>query len=142
MGGSEWRWAAGLWLALVVAGCGEPVTDMEVGICFDDVRSAAVDAAPRVPCQDPHDNEVFAVFEYDDSPTWPGHVEIDDIARDQCIARFEEYVGLPYPASTLEVLPITPTEETWVRDGDREIVCALYNLDLTKLVGSMEGARR
>jgi hypothetical protein len=58
-----------------------------------------------------------------------------------CVAEFEAYVGLSYVESELNVFPITPTEGSWAT-GDREIVCALYNLDLSKLTGSMEGAAR
>jgi hypothetical protein len=58
-----------------------------------------------------------------------------------CVAEFEAYVGLSYPESALEVFPITPTQGSW-DNGDREIICALYNLDLSKLTGSMQGAAR
>jgi hypothetical protein len=40
------------------------------------------------------------------------------------------------------VFPIFPTEASWNEDDDREIICALYNADLSKLTGSMEGAAR
>jgi hypothetical protein len=64
------------------------------------------------------------------------------ISEDLCITQFEGYVGLDYQSSALAVFPIFPTEESWNDDEDREIICALYNSDLSKLTGSMEGAAR
>ena len=62
-------------------------------------------------------------------------------ATDLCIARFQDYVGLAYTDSPLEVFTITPTEASW-DSGDREVICSLYNSDFTKLTGSMRGAAR
>ena len=59
-----------------------------------------------------------------------------------CVSRnSRSYVGLAYEESELEVFPITPTEGSW-ESGDREIICALYNLDFSKITGSMQGAAR
>jgi hypothetical protein len=38
------------------------------------------------------------------------------------------------------VFPITPSEGTW-GEGDREIICSLYEAD-KKITGSARGARR
>ena len=60
-------------------------------------------------------------------------------ATDLCIARFEDYVGVAYTDSPLEVFTIIPTEASW-ESGDREVICSLYNSDFTKLTGSMRGS--
>jgi hypothetical protein len=134
-----------LLMALLVAACGGGgnVFDLEVGTCFDDTDTDATEVSnvPVVDCSEPHDNEVFAVFDYTASDTFPGGTEMNSAAHDLCVAEFEGYVGLGYLESELNVFPITPTQGSW-DDGDREIVCALYNLDLSKLTGSMEGAAR
>lgn len=134
-----------LLMALLLAACGGDgnVFDLEVGTCFDDTDTEATEVSdvPVVDCSEPHDNEVFAVFDYTASDTFPGSSAMNDAAQESCVAEFEAYVGLSYQESDLNVFPITPTQGSW-DDGDREIVCALYNLDLSKLTGSMEGAAR
>ena len=63
-------------------------------------------------------------------------------ALDECIVRFEGYVGIDYWESELAVDPITPTEVSWVQLGDREAVCFLYDIFLDPLQGSMQGSMR
>ena len=133
------RWI--LLLALLVDACAGEVFTLEVGTCFDHSDETEVSSVPEVDCSEPHDNEVFAVFDYTASDTFPGSSAMNDAAQELCIAEFEAYVGRSYQESTLGVFPITPTEGSW-DSGDREIICALYNLDLSKLTGSMEGAAR
>jgi hypothetical protein len=120
----------------------ESVFSMEVGLCFDDEADAAdeVSSVPDVPCDEPHDNEVFALIQYT-GETFPGADAMQAEAVDLCIGEFEGYVGLAYEESELEVFPLVPTQASW-DGGDREIVCALYALDLSQLTGSMKGAAR
>ena len=128
--------------ALLAAACGGgSVFTLQVGTCFDHSDEAEVSSVPEVDCSEPHDNEVFAVFDYEASDTFPGSSAMNEAAQELCIAEFEAYVGLSYQESALEVFPITPTQRGW-ESGDREIICALYNIDLSKLTGSMEGAAR
>ena len=124
-----------------MAGCGGDVFTLEVGTCYDDIDETAISSVPEVDCSDPHDNEVFAVFDYTGSDTFPGSEAMNDAAQQLCVDAFEEYVGLRYEESAFEVYPITPNEGGW-NSGDREIICALYNPDLSKLIGSMQGAAR
>ncbi len=128
-------------MALFVAACGGDVFTLEVGTCFDDTDETEVSSVPEVDCSEAHDNEVFAVFDYTESETFPGSSAMNDAAQELCVAEFEAYVGLSYQESALEVFPITPTQGSW-DNGDREIICALYNLDLSKLTASMEGSAR
>ncbi|HUP17153.1 MAG TPA: septum formation family protein [Acidimicrobiia bacterium] len=130
-----------LLLALFVAACGGNVFTLEVGTCFDDTNETEVSSVPEVDCSEPHDNEVFAVFDYTESDIFPGSTAMNDAAQELCVGEFEAYVGLSYEESALEVLAITPTQGSW-DSGDREILCALYNLDFSKLTGSMQGAAR
>ncbi len=127
--------------ALVLSACGGSGTvfTLEVGTCFDDTEESQVSSVPEVDCAEPHDNEVFAVFDYPETDTFPGNEALDAAATDLCIAQFEDYVGTAYIDSTLEVFPIIPTEASW-DDGDREVICALYNNDFSKLTGSMRGS--
>ena len=118
------------------------VFSLQVGDCFDDVESALgggeVESVPAIPCDQPHDNEVFAKPQLPDGP-YPGDDEILVEAQELCLDEFTAYTGQDYDTSPLDVFPITPTEQTW-EDGDvRSVVCSLYNLDLSKLTGSQAG---
>lgn len=60
------------------------------------------------------------------------------LAYESCVDRFEPFVGIDYESSVLEVVTLYPTAESWAQD-DREVVCALYDMSETKLVGSVRG---
>ena len=118
---------------------------LEVGQCGDVPRirvGGAVDPAriATVPCDQPHDVEIGAVFDHPSGPgaDFPGEVSVDGFATGECIARFEAYVGAAYEASTLDIAYVAPGEDGW-EDGDRRIACVLYHLDFAPLTGSVRG---
>lgn len=116
------------------------VFDVGVGDCFDDDalgESAEVSNVALVPCDSPHDNEVFAVFDMPDGP-WPGQEAVDVAIDDGCLPRFETFVGIDYESSRYVSTSLFPTEGSW-EGGDREIVCFLYDIDFAKLMGSAAG---
>lgn len=82
------------------------------------------------------DNETFAVFDLTmaDYPEY----DIAEISEASCIEHFETYVGRDYETSALDVVTMYPTPEGWAQN-DREVVCALYDMSGTKLVGSVKG---
>ena len=90
-----------------------------------------------VPCSEPHDNEVYAVVDLaggaEDS--YPGDIAMYEIAIGECLGRFNLYVGISYLDSWLAADPILPRRSSWERDGDREVVCFLYNATLVPLTG-------
>jgi hypothetical protein len=132
--------------ALLVGGCGllggGNVFELAVGDCFDatdDAQGGRISDVPIVDCAEPHDREVFQTFEVADG-AFPGKQELAARAREECIPAFEEYVGAGYGSgSRLGILPITPTQSSW-DNGDREVVCTLYDLEGAQLEGSMEGS--
>lgn len=128
-------------MAALAGACGGVFT-LEVGTCFDDQESTEISSVPEVECSEPHDNEVFAVIDYTETDVYPGTEEMNEIATELCIEQFNAYVGISYVESELDVFAITPTQSSWDEDNDREIICALYNLDFSKLTGSMQGAAR
>ncbi len=136
-------------LLTLVASCGgdgdgggdADVFSLSVGTCFDDQDDGEISSVPAVDCSEPHDNEVFALIDYTETDEYPGSEEMSEIGTNLCIEEFEAYVGLDYPSSELEVFAIYPTEASWA-GGDREVICNLYDSDLDKLTGTMEGAAR
>ena len=118
--------------------------DIRVGDCFNDSSSASTDeyeevsSVGAVPCSEPHDNEVYAVFDLS-LDEFPGRDEISNLAVEECVQRFEGFVGRDYQSSSLDVNPLYPTIEGWTAMGDREIVCSVYDMEFNKLTGSARG---
>ena len=125
------------------------VMDLHVGDCFDDptgLNPAAPDLVDVVgvevlPCDVPHDNEVFAKLDHEGGSTagYPGEAEITEYAVERCIDEFEPWVGLSFDESILDVLFIVPHAKGW-GVGDRGIVCAAHRVDLGKLDSSVRDA--
>lgn len=116
------------------------VMDVRPGDCFDDPDTSQdeVYRLQAVPCSQPHDNEVFAVESVAGSfgPEFPGDQALETRSYEVCGgAVFDAYVGETYLDSSLDVFTLTPTEDSW-SEGDREVVCVLYSLDLSKLTRS------
>ena len=131
-----------------IVGGGEiGVFAMRTGDCFDDPQeiidagsaTAEFQDVAGVPCSEPHDNEVYAVFDVS-FDRFPGEGAMSDVATDECLERFENFVGRSYEESILDVFPIYPTDDSWSRLNDREVVCAVYHIDGDKLTGSKRGS--
>jgi hypothetical protein len=137
-------------LAVLLAACGggDGGTDTSVfrirpGDCFNDPEPGRqLDQVDVTPCDQPHDNEVFGVVEHPaaDIP-FPGHDAIVAHAEQACPAPFADYVGMAYDQSRFSLFPIVPSAETWTQ-GDRQIICALYDNEAGKLTGSVRGSAR
>jgi hypothetical protein len=114
------------------------VFDLEDGDCWDDPETTSdqVNEVEVLPCSEPHDNEIYHVFDLADGDF--DATAVEEGARSGCLDEFDAFVGLPYADSELDVFAIWPTEESWA-EGDREVLCSVYAIDLRKLVGSMEG---
>jgi hypothetical protein len=115
---------------------------MRVGDCFNDGAAFTddnpeVNSVPGVPCSDPHDNEVYAVFDVN-SPSFPGD-EMERMAFESCKERFQAFVGRDYDSSALDIATLYPTRESWNSHNDREVICAVYDVAANKLTGSMQG---
>lgn len=118
--------------------------NMRVGDCFNDDNSSVgetfeVTDVPGVPCSDPHDNEVYAVFDLK-IDSFPENDAMPDLAFDACLKQFHDFVGKDYETSSLDILTMYPTSSSWTQQNDKEVICAVYDVDLKKLEGSMRSA--
>lgn len=95
---------------------------------------------PAVPCAEPHDNEVYHSFLMPDGE-FPGQAAIDAAVEETCLNEFESFVGMAYDVSTLDIFPLTPTEQGWDELADREIICTVYD-PAGQTSGSLKGAAR
>ena len=147
-------------IALLLAACGddglnrnesgrvtEPqpasVPELLTGDCFDDPEPDelnAIDEVEVVPCEVPHDNEIYYSFDLAEG-TLPGTDALFEISAGQCLPAFDAFVGIAFELSEMDVFPLTPTPAQW-EDGHRTVHCVLFNLDLSELVGSARGTAR
>ena len=115
-------------------------TNDPVGIVDADSEITEFEEVMAVPCEEPHDNEFYARFDLSHT-NYPGPDVLDDEAWNFCLDRFEGFVGISYENSILDVTYFYPTAESWEYQDDREIICAVYHIDLEKLTGSMQGSQ-
>lgn len=123
---------------VVEGGDADVFTDLNVGDCFNNEGGDAISELPVVPCDELHDNQIFALIDLEDGD-FPGDAEIETQADAACLAAFEPWVGIAYDASALYIGYITPSAESWA-SGDREVICAVSDED--QITGSLEGAAR
>lgn len=117
------------------------VFELEVGDCISTPSGPTVTG---VPCDQPHDFEVYALFDVPGGAdaAYPGDSAISDTADTGCQGdRFTSYVGEPYATSEIYATSLSPSEATWTQQGDREVVC-LARAQSGQLTGSVQGANR
>jgi hypothetical protein len=111
---------------------------LDVGTCFD-LPSTADDGDVRlVPCDGPHQAEVFHVTRLPDGDL-PSTSRLLEVAEEDCSGAFDAFVGRAYAESSLDYAFYVPTPQTWIV-GDRGIVCWLVAADRATMIGSMRGS--
>ena len=126
-------------LVLITAACGSNAFDLETGQCFNEPDSEEVLNVEIVACSDPHDLEVYRTAELPDQSFDPA--AIDNASFEICLDGFDGFVGTPYADSELDIYYLIPSEQSW-SEGDREVVCAVYDLSGAQLTGTAENIRR
>lgn len=110
---------------------------INVGDCIVGAASGEVSGFEGVPCDQPHDNEVYHTFDLPDGE-FPGDAVIEARGTEDCLAEFEPFVGLDFASSIYGVTWLFPTAGSWAQ-GDREIACLINNFDGTQKTGSARG---
>ncbi len=140
----------------MVVGCsafggGQPgeveALELEVGNCFNqpgaDDSSAAGETVLTVmvvECGELHDFEVYHSFDLDEG-AFPGAEAVEELWIAGCLAEFENFVGLSFDESELDISAIFPTRETWDDLDDREVLCSVTAVSGEAREGSASGAR-
>ena len=103
--------------------------DLQVGDCYNGASTSdEVANVEIVPCDTPHEAEVFLVTSFPDDGPFPGAGALDEFAADVCKGQaFDDYVGLAWAESRYFTSQLLPTEESWER-GHRDITCSLYDI--------------
>lgn len=105
--------------------------EVRVGDCYlddsdvEDAELSEVFRVAAVPCDEPHDNEVYAIFDLPDGE-FPGQDELIRLADEGCHESFAEFAGVGLYETRLDLTYLFPTEQSWAR-GDREVACAVFD---------------
>jgi hypothetical protein len=91
-------------------------------------------------CNEPHDYEVYLVYEFPDG-LYPGDAAVQDELASMCLDEFETFVGRDFESSSLNYRYIGPGQTGW-RSGDRGGECLLVDVDGAKLTGTMRQSGR
>jgi hypothetical protein len=121
----------------------DPFT-LEVGTCFDDLDDPPLRAfelgrdVGLLPCSEPHRFELYDRIDLAEPPgeSWPGEAEVGERATMACFEAFEDFIGTPWEESGLDFVALPPTRTRWDA-GDARASCAVFDLGLVPLVGTM-----
>jgi hypothetical protein len=140
---------AALAFAAALSGCQSASTaaDLSVGDCFTrtpttDSNGDNVNANTIVECAQPHDAEVFLVFDVPAGPNgYPGDEAIGALQQTRCEAAFAGYVGKEYGLSSYTINYVRPDIDTW-GSGDHKIACLIEDASAGKLTGSAKNTKK
>lgn len=119
--------------------------DLAVGDCFDTVDEPAVRdlAVWRIDCEQPHRFEVYDVLDYDGPREggYPGVETVQDWSEQACYERFEDFVGVRWTVSELDLQVWWPSSDSWAI-GDESVICTVRPDGTQRLSGSQRGSQR
>jgi hypothetical protein len=113
-------------------------TALQVGDCVNNLQNSTnVQSLPGVPCAQPHEGEVFAVFDLPGGTTYPGRDAVREQVATECNARLATYSPSAQNDSSVGLFSVYPQEQSWT-SGDREVVC-IATADNGTVTGSIKG---
>ncbi|EAR24324.1 hypothetical protein A20C1_00515 [marine actinobacterium PHSC20C1] len=122
-------------------GTTQNIFDLEVGDCeVGDHNGGEVSTTKTVDCTEPHDSEIYSVS-YLPEGDYPESAAIDAQAEKDCLAAFGPFIGAEWEDSIYDITWYFPTEGSW-SDGDREILCLVYDGQLEQITGSLAGVAK
>ncbi|MCA1306498.1 septum formation family protein [Microbacterium sp. 2216-1] len=116
------------------------IFNLQVGDCKMEDQSGEILDTTVVPCDEPHDEEVYDEFAMADGD-FPGVDAIQAEAETYCVESFGEFVGMPWEESALEFFAIYPTQGTWEQADDRIVQCVIWDPE-GQVTGTLAGAAR
>lgn len=112
------------------------VEQLRPGQCLNGLEErSAIRNLPVVPCAEPHEGEVYAVFELPGG-TYPGDDKVVKAAEDGCFDRLETQAPKAADDPDTEVYFLHPTSSSW-RLGDQGVTCVAMS-GKGKVTGSIQ----
>jgi putative regulator of septum formation/uncharacterized protein DUF4190 len=106
------------------------------GQCLNGLKDgSSISDLPAVACTEPHEGEVYAVFDLKDGG-FPGDTEIAKLAEDGCTDRLQSEVPKAADDPDLEIYYLHPTRTSWTL-GDHEVACVAMS-SKGKVTGSIK----
>ena len=146
-------WTIGIVLAIILAvttsatrdtggsvteGGSISATALQVGDCVNGLRNSTnLSSLPGVPCAQPHEGEVFAVFDLP-AGDYPGSAAVDDQVSRECNDRLTAYSPSAGSDPDVGLFSVYPLEQNWNR-GDRQVVCLATAASGSTATGSIKG---
>jgi len=131
---------------------GVPVNlhDLAEGDCFNMYawvnNDRHIEINTHVPCDSPHQFEIYRLVQHParNGAVWPGNEEMAAFAVSQCYESFEDFVGVIYELSELEINYLTPNRTNFEHEVAqfRGVHCYLFHDDGSELLGSAEQSLR
>lgn len=117
------------------------IFSLKLGDCkMADDTTGEIQDADVVPCDQPHDEEVFFEYTMDDGEF--DSAAITTAGNDVCYGEeFTNFIGIPYDDSTLKVWYLTPTQQTWEQANDRLIQCIVTD-PAGQTTDSLKGSKK
>lgn len=103
------------------------VDSLRAGDCLNGLAEQISFRVPGVPCDEPHEGEVYGVFSLSGGD-WPGEEAITSESRNTCLNLLAGYSSTASYDDQVTVYRLEPTRPGWGA-GDREVVCIAYFLD-------------
>jgi hypothetical protein len=118
------------------------ISELRIGDCFDpqDLEAEEADEVNAKRCDESHQFEMMFIGSMPEGE-YPTDAAFEEFVGGVCLPAFDEYVGLVYEESRLDIYWYFPLESGW-EDGDRLVQCAVYDPLDSQLVGSLRGAAR
>ncbi len=114
---------------------------IRLGDCLAGAPEGVIESVQGVPCEEPHDSEVYHAFMLPDGP-FPGEDAVFALVDEGCYAAFAPFVGHDYETSVFDFGAIYPSSESWTAVDDREVLCTIAHFDGTPKTGSARDAGR
>jgi Septum formation len=130
--------------AILFATGTKPSLEMKVGDCIDLPGTTSIQQISSVPCELPHDREIYAVSTNPAAPgaPYPGEPAVQAAAFPDCEAAYAVFVGEPYsPRSRYSIRLLYPQQPYW-DIGIRTTFCTIADPHRGQLTGSGRGAAR
>jgi hypothetical protein len=104
-----------------------------------------VSSLPVVDCAQPHESEVYAVFNVDVAGVYD-ETAVIEAAEEGCRTEFADFVGRRYDSSVLDIFYLYPLADGWEL-GDRKVMCSIFEPSAedgtpTLVEGTLSGADR
>lgn len=124
--------------------------DLTAGQCFNRYSwfqaERHIEFDTVVPCELPHQAEIYLHVQHParTGAPWPGDREMESFARTQCYEAFDEFVGVIYELSELEIGWLIPSRTDFEHDVAqfRGVHCFVAHADGDDLIATAQGSLR